>query len=94
MRRTHLEKLLTARCELWPDCLCKQRLVHWQDKLAEDRVWDIETLSGAETSVYCALSCVAGRCPSRKYRAYAQVQLLNPWWDRQRQGITLMDANK
>ena len=90
--RSHLEKILNAKtCDLWPDCICKQALVRWQSNLTEDRTWDIKDLSWGETSAFFALSCVAHRCPSRKYRAYAQVQLLNPWWDRQRLGITMAE---
>ena len=87
----HLEKLLHGRCELFPDCVCKQTLVRWQSNLTEDCTWDIADLSWGETCVFYALSCVAHRCPSRKLRAYAQIQLLNPWWDRQRLGITMAE---
>jgi hypothetical protein len=88
----HIEKLLSAkRCLLWPDCACNKTLAHWETKLAEDRSWELEHLAWCETSIFLALSCVAEHCPVRRIRAYAQGQLLNSWWDRQRAGIGLTE---
>lgn len=84
--------LNTKRCNLWPDCACNKTLVHWQRKLlASCSPWEFEILSWAETSIYLALECVAAHCPSRKMKVYAQLQLLNPWWDRQRRGEELTE---
>jgi len=86
------EYLNAKRCHLWPDCACKPNLVHWQNKLSDNETkWSFEDLRWAETSIFLTLSCVAESCPSPKYRAYAQVQLLNPYWDRQRLGIELTE---
>ena len=87
-----IDKLLTAkRCGLWPDCACRATLVHWQNKPLENGQWDLESLSWAETSIFLTLSCVAERCPERRIRTYAQMQLLNLWWDRQRRGEELTE---
>jgi hypothetical protein len=87
-----MEKILNNKhCNAWPDCACKKTLAHWQDKLLDGGSWELENLSWAETSIFITLSCVAERCPERRVKAYAQMQLLNPWWDRQRQGAGLTE---
>jgi hypothetical protein len=77
--------LFDGRCQFWPDCTCHETLKHWQDVLPNNR-FSFEALQWAETAIFLALSCVEAHCPSRKHREFAQVQLLNPWWDRQRRG--------
>lgn len=91
--RDLLNKILNAkRCDLWPECACNKTLEHWQRKLlTTSSPWEFEILSWAETSIYLALECVAAHCPNRKMKSYAQVQLLNSWWDRQRRGEELTE---
>jgi len=83
-----ISKLLHAkRCALWPHCGCHSTLVHWQNKLTNDyKGWSPEQLQWAETSIFITLSCVANRCPNRKIKTWAMMQLLNPWWDGQKRG--------
>ena len=83
-----ISKLLHAkRCELWPECGCHVTLVYWQDKLEHDyKGWSDELLRWAETSIFINLSCVASRCPDRKIKTWAMMQLLDPFWDRQKRG--------
>jgi hypothetical protein len=88
----YLADLLKAkRCALWPDCGCKAQLVEWQSQLRTKKDWDFESLRWAEISIFITLTCVANWCPVRRYRTYAQIQLLNPWWDRQRRGEELTE---
>ena len=86
-----LKLLQSSRCNLWPGCSCYQTLLHWQHALEEGDDWSVAQLSWAETSIFLALSCVAVHCPSRKYREFAQLQLLNPWWDCQRAGLNRVE---
>lgn len=88
-----ISELINAkRCALWPDCACHETLVHWQDKLENDyKGWSNEKLRWAETSIFITLSCVAKRCPNRKIKSWAMVQLLNPYWDRQKRGEEMSD---
>jgi hypothetical protein len=91
-RQRHINEFLNAkRCQAWPECACHKTLVHWQDKLLANASWEFESLAWADTSIFFTLSCVAKRCPERRARAYAQVQLLNPWWNRQRRGEELTE---
>jgi hypothetical protein len=89
-----ISKLLHSKhCDFYPDCVCNQTLCHWQDKLSEDAMnWEITHLAWAETSIFLALSCVAYRCPERRVKAWAQRQLLNKYWNRQRAGIDLTEV--
>ena len=88
-----ISKLLRAkRCALWPDCGCFEQLVYWQDKLRNDyKGWSNDQLRWAETSIFITLSCVGHRCPDRKIKTWAMMQLLNPWWDRQKRGEEASD---
>jgi hypothetical protein len=71
------------RCELYPHCACKPQLEEWQRKLADDdRRWSFEELSYCDHSLWCTLNCLSRFCPDRNIRAYAQAQLLNPWFTR------------
>jgi hypothetical protein len=81
-----IHRLINARCNLFPNCSCYHTLLHWQQALEEHDDWSAADLSWAETSIFLALSCVEAHCPSQQYREFAQVQLLNPWWDCQRRG--------
>src|SRR5262245_51692261 len=87
-----IHRMVNSRiCTIWPSCSCYKTLLHWQHTLEEHGDWSISDLSWAETSIFLALSCVEAHCPSQQYRAFAQVQLLNPWWDRQRRGEELTE---
>jgi hypothetical protein len=92
-RRSAAVELLSAkRCGLWPDCACHQTLLHWQRRASDEGLIEApEQLAWAETSIFLTLSCIAERCPSSRYRTYAAMQLLNPWWDRQRRGEELTE---
>jgi len=83
---------LGKRCSLWPDCACHENLVHWQQNLMDEEiVWSLEELRGIETLIFITLTCVAAYCPNKKIRLYAQCQLANRYWDRQRRGEELSE---
>jgi hypothetical protein len=89
------EQRRTKRCVLWPDCGCRETLLRYQNLFAdENEVWEFEELRAAETMIYLALECVAAYCPEKKVKHYAMVQLLNPYWNRQRARIELPDWRK
>ncbi len=83
-----IQKLMTKRCQLWPSCSCHRQWVHLQDRLGQDG-WSFDEIAAVETTIFFMLSCVSAHCPDRKVRASATLQLLNPWWDRQRRGEEL-----
>jgi hypothetical protein len=80
------------RCGLWPECGCASQLEFWQKKFRHDPIgWDLEQLRRADLSIYLMLECIAAHCPNRKIRAKAEIELLNPFWDRQRRGEELTE---
>jgi hypothetical protein len=85
--------LNSKRCEFWPDC-CGRKLEEWQDKFLRDEPLSPEQLEWAETDIFFALCCVAHRCPVRKIKNYAAVQLLNPFWDRERRKLPPWDVER
>jgi hypothetical protein len=84
--------VLGKRCPFWPDCPCSVNLPRWQQNLEdEERVWSLEELRDVETFIYVMLTCAAVRCPDERIRVYAQTQLANPFWNRQRMGGQLSE---
>jgi hypothetical protein len=89
-RRSAIAELLSAkRCQLWPSCCCNRLWRHFQNQQFEGR--PVEQLAQDETSIFVMLSCLEAHCPSKKVRTSAAIQLLNPWWDRQRRGEELTE---
>jgi hypothetical protein len=79
---------LSRRCDIWPDCSCARDLGHWQGVLQkDDHDWTLDELEYAQCIIFFSLCCVAHKCPDRKVRRYATVQLLNPYWNRERRKI-------
>jgi hypothetical protein len=78
---------MSKRCDRWPDCICARDLVHWQRVLEKDDHLTLVELEDAQCNIFFSLCCVAYRCPDRKVRSYATVQLLNPFWNRERNKI-------
>ena len=80
---------LKGRCPYWPDCLCRKNHDHWYDMLLS---WidptkppaTLEQLEHAEVMVYMALSCISANCPSQRIRQQATIELLKPFYERQR----------
>ena len=93
MGRNAITKSLNRkRCELWPECTCHELVIRWQ-QLPDDEwpLLEFEQLAWAETSIFLALSCLERHCPDRRVRAYATLQLLDPWWNRQKRGEELTE---
>jgi hypothetical protein len=89
-KQAFAEMMRRKRCDLWPECSCHKSLLHWQGLLSDDgMVWEFDHLQWADTSIFLVLSCLERHCPNRKVKAYAAMQLLDPWWDRQRRGEKL-----
>ena len=83
--RIYRERVNAKHCELWPDCGCYETLVKWGDDLSdEERIWPIDLLAWAETSIFITLACVARYCPDPAVKAYAKQQLKDRFWDRQK----------
>lgn len=59
------------RCQRWPACICGEKWRFYQDA-------PIEAFEDAEPIIAATLACVAKRCPDRRARAHAAVQLLHP----------------
>ena len=94
LRRQITRRLLKEKyCRAWPDCLCNQRLLFYHDKFVrgEDEEWTISELAAVETVIFEHLLCIKDRCPDAVGRRWATIQLLNPFWDRQRRGEELTE---
>jgi len=90
-RRRVLRLLKEKYCPIWPRC-CYQHLLRYQELLEnEERDWSFEQLQAAETMIFESLSCTGANCPDPDVRRYATVQLLNPFWNRQRRGKELTE---
>jgi hypothetical protein len=88
IRRRILMRLMEKKwCPQWPRC-CGQRLIFYQDKFlsGEDEEWTVAELATVETLIFSTLCCVKDNSPDPAMRRFATIQLLNPWWDRQRRG--------
>ena len=81
-----LSKRLNAKhCELWPECGCHETLEKWaHDFSDEQRIWPMDLLEWAETSIFITLACVGRYCPDPIVKAWAKQQLRDKWWDRQK----------
>lgn len=83
--RIYRERVDAKYCRLWPDCGCYETLAKWGDDLSdEERIWPIDLLAWAETSIFITLACVARYCPDPAVKAYAKQQLRDRFWDRQK----------
>src|SRR5262245_18784070 len=82
-----ISKLLRSkRCDLWPDRGCNETLVHWQDKLEnDDKSSSSDQPRWTEWVIFINPSCGATRCPERKIKTWATIQLLNPFCDKQKE---------
>jgi hypothetical protein len=90
-KQVAMELLSRKRCQIWPECSCAKIIVRWQERPVEEWPVEIKDLAWVELSIFLALSCAERHCPDRKVRAYAAVQLLNPYWNRQRRGEELTE---
>ena len=81
-----ISKRLNAKhCELWPECSCYETLDKWAYDLSdEQRIWPINLLEWAETSIFITLACVARYCPDPTVKAWAKQQLKDQFWQRQK----------
>src|SRR5262249_24962777 len=82
-------KLFGRRCDYWPDCKCAQSIHPLYSTLA--RVIDERLpaptpseVQAVEVKVFLVLSCLAEHCPVEQIRRQATVQLMNPYYERQR----------
>jgi hypothetical protein len=92
-KRWLLTRLLQQKhCQ--PDCTCIRRLTFYQEKFlrGEDEQWTIAQLATAETLIFSALCCVRDNSSDPAVRRYSTIQLMKPFWDRQRAGKELTDA--
>ena len=85
-RQITLRLLAKKYCQRWPDCLCNTRLLFYQDKFAREEDWSFEDLRAIETVIFASLRCIEDCCPDPAGRRWATIQLLDPWWERQRRG--------
>jgi len=79
-------------CPLWPSC-CSRRLSLFAKAFlrAEDEGWTLEQIKAAETVIFKSLRCVEKHSHDPVERREATLQLLYPFWDRQRRGEELAD---
>jgi len=86
-----LEKLKEKYCSFWPDCHCNTGLLDYLDKFDREEDFTIEQLAAIETVIFMSLRCIEDCCPDPKGRRWATIELMDPWWNRQRQGMELTD---
>jgi hypothetical protein len=90
-RRRVLAALKQKYCTVWPDCLCNTRLLFYLDKFDREEDWSLDALAAVETVIFMSLRCIEDCCPDPKGRRWATIELMDPWWNRQRQGMELTD---
>jgi len=92
-RRTRLQKakqILEERlrggvCNLWPYCGCHETLEQWAENLSDgERIFPMEQLDWAQTTIFISLCCMAKYCPDLGMRVYAMGQLQDKFWDEQK----------
>jgi hypothetical protein len=66
------------RCDTWPTCICADKWKLLEQKLPALAPSAEEELEWVTLDVAVMLACVAKRCPDRRARAHAAVQLLHP----------------
>jgi hypothetical protein len=82
---------LTGRCQFWPECECARMaanntLYSVVARMADERFPPPtpEEVEIIETKVFMTLSCVSVNCPVSRLRRQAQIELMKPYYDRQR----------
>jgi hypothetical protein len=84
-KRVLHDRLNAKHCELRPDCGCCETLEKWGNDLSDDkRIWDVEVLDWAETSIFITLACVERYCPDPIVKGWARQQLKDRFWQRQK----------
>jgi hypothetical protein len=79
------ERLNAKHCALWPDCGCSETLEKWgRDLSNQERIWPMDLLEWAETSIFITLACVGRYCPDPMVKAWAKQQLKDKFWQRQK----------
>jgi hypothetical protein len=78
-------------CQIWPWCDCARDLDHDQlyravAEMADERLPapTREQVEIMEVRVYVTLSCLSVKCPDVRVRRYATLELMKPFYDRQR----------
>lgn len=72
-------------CQLLPRCACHETLAKYASELSdEEKIWPMDVLEWAETSIFITLACVSKYCPDLAMKIYAKGQLANRFWDRQK----------
>jgi hypothetical protein len=76
------------------DCACVRKLAFYAERFLSgaDEEWSIAEVATVETLIFATLCCVRDNSPDPAMRRYATIQLLAPFWDRQRRGEELTDA--
>jgi len=86
-----IELLKSKRCVFWPECSCARDLDHAHlyrivERMADERfpAPTKEQVEIMEVKVYLLLSCLSVKCPDVRVRRYATLELMKPFYDRQR----------
>lgn len=66
-----MKKRKPDRCTSWPDCVCGEHWRHFQNAPTEH-------FEHAAPVIEAMLACVRERCPDRRFRAQAALQLIRP----------------
>src|SRR5262245_61325199 len=90
-RSPHRSDLFAGYCPSWPKCECARCLDHDELYSVVERMGDErfptptpDEVEELETKVFMTLSCVSANCPVPRLRHQAIIELMKPWYDRQR----------
>ena len=83
---------LHGRCEFWPECDCARQMGKGEPlfslikRMADERspIPTPDEVEAVEVKLYMVLSCISRNCPTELYRRQAAIELMKPFYDRQR----------
>ena len=58
-------------CDRWPHCVCAEHWRYYQNA-------PVEHFENAKPIIEAMLACIRERCPDKRVRAHASVQLMRP----------------
>ena len=83
--KKQFENVDDRECELWGNCSCFWTLELWGRLLQdENKTWFMDELEWGETTLFISLACIAKHCPNQESKAYAQRQLEDKYWAKQK----------
>ena len=74
-----ITELINAPCLKYPACICHHKLVHHiHNSLSDKVILSEDQIEPVTSDLACALSCLSVRCPDKRMRDHARIQMLHP----------------